>query len=90
MTPPSHTPFNKTIGSTADASCQSPEDFFSIFFTDVVWQYLVDKTNKYAADKISAMEVKIMKTKIIIILACRPIQLQDLSIATGILLPSRK
>ena len=39
-------------GSNVDPSVHSPEECFSLFFSDALWQFLVDNTNKYAAKKI--------------------------------------
>ena len=54
---PTHTIFRETPGSTVDDSCQTPEECFSLFFSDEVWQFLVDNTNEYAANKIGTMQV---------------------------------
>ena len=56
-TAPTHTMFRETPGSNAGGSCQTPEEFFSLFFSDEVWQLLVDNTNEYAGNKIGAMQV---------------------------------
>ena len=39
-------------------SVQTPEECFSLFFDDNLWQYLVDKTNEYAAKKLSEMTIR--------------------------------
>lgn len=54
---PTHTIFRETPGSNVGGSCQTPEECFSLFFSDDVWQFLVDNTNEYAAHKIGAMQV---------------------------------
>lgn len=46
--------YNETPGSNIQAT--TPEDFFSTFFTDDLWQFLVDNSNEYAAMKLAAME----------------------------------
>ena len=55
--PPNHPPFNESGGSNVDASCQTPGECFSVFFSDTIWQFLIDNTNQYAAQKISSMTV---------------------------------
>ena len=50
---------NETCGSTVDRFCQSPLECFSLFFGDVVFDFLIKNTNKYAMKKISTMKVSI-------------------------------
>ena len=47
-----------TAGNNASPSCQSPEECFSLFLSDDVWQFLVDSTNEYARKKINEMQVR--------------------------------
>ena len=39
-------------GCTQTGSFQNPVDCFSLFFSDEVWQFLVDNTNQYATEKL--------------------------------------
>ena len=39
---------DETCGSTVDSSCQSPLKCFSLFFSDVVFDFLTKNTNEYA------------------------------------------
>ena len=44
--------FQEEVGITVDSeNLHSPLDFFSLFFTEEVWQLLVDQTNLYAEQK---------------------------------------
>ena len=56
-TAPTHLQFNEAVGSNADPSCQTSEECFSLFFSEEVWQLLVDNTNEYATKKMSNMQV---------------------------------
>ena len=53
-----HTCHSLQSGVQVPPSVQTPEQCFSLFFDDNLWQYLVDGTNEYAAKKISEMTMK--------------------------------
>ena len=50
---------DETCVSTVDRSCQSPLECFSLFFSEVVLDFLTKNTNEYAIKKISTMKVSI-------------------------------
>ena len=50
---------DETCGSTVDRACQSPLECFSLFFSDVVFDFLTKNTNEYDMKKISTMKVSI-------------------------------
>ena len=50
---------DETCGSTVDRFCQSALECFSLFFSDVVFDFLTKNTNEYAMKKISTMKVSI-------------------------------
>ena len=54
-TEPAHLPFTATPGCHVHASCVSPMQCFSLFFTAALWRFLVDNTNTYAQQKIQQM-----------------------------------
>ena len=54
-TEPCHLPFIEPSGVHIPPSCRTPEDCFSLFFDDQLWQFLVDNTNLYASQKIRSM-----------------------------------
>ena len=51
---------DETCGSTVDRSCQSPLKCFSLFFSEVVLDFLKKNTNEYAMKRISTMKVSIV------------------------------
>ena len=50
---------DETCGSTVDRSCQSLLECFSLFFSDVVFDFLTKNTNEYTMKKISTIKVSI-------------------------------
>ena len=50
---PTHLPFTKKAGPNVPSTCQSPEDYFALVFDEQLWQFLVDQTNLYAAQKVN-------------------------------------
>ena len=54
---PTSAPFTEQPGPKVPPSCESPEDYFSLFFDDNLLQYIVDQTNAYARKKLAAMQV---------------------------------
>ena len=49
---PTHLPFTgNTPGPNVPASCQAPEECFSLFLDDNLWTFLVDSTNQYATKR---------------------------------------
>jgi hypothetical protein len=89
-TPPQATTFTPAPGPNVPPSCNTPEDCFSLFFDDALFNYLVQKTNEYA-QKISSQLAKCalyrnwkpvtrveMKAFIAMILNMGIIQLSDL------------
>ena len=51
---PSEDDFDETPGCQVTGSFQNPTECFSLFFTEEVWQFIVDNTNEYAAQKMVA------------------------------------
>ena len=56
-TAPAAQPYTEQPGPKVPASCQTPEDCFSLFFDDILLQYLVDTTNSYAEKKLATMTI---------------------------------
>ena len=53
----SNTLQDETCYSTVDRSCRSPLECFSLFISEVVWDFLTKNINDYATKKISTMKV---------------------------------
>lgn len=53
--PPSVSAFTPQPGPNVPPTCETPEDFFSLFFDDDLLKYIKDNTNEYAEHKISTM-----------------------------------
>ena len=53
-------PTSATARPKVPLLCETPEDCFSLFFDDIVLQYITDHTNTYAQKKLAAMQVEII------------------------------
>lgn len=56
-TAPTAHPFLEQPGPNVLATCQSPENYFSLFFDDTMLQYLVNTTSTYADKKLATITI---------------------------------
>lgn len=54
---PTHAQFTEHEGPNVSSTCHTPMDYFSLFFSDNLLQYITEQTNLYARKRIVAMQV---------------------------------
>ena len=77
---PTQLPFTQKAGPNISSTCQSQENYFALVFDEQLWQFLVDQTNLYAAQKVNRtwkmVTVDEMKGFVAVILNMGVIQLR--------------
>ena len=56
-TPPQAATFTPTLSPNVQSSCRTPEQCFSLFFDDALFDYLVCKTKEYAQEKLTSSQL---------------------------------